>query len=414
MPLTDTHLRNAKPKDKPYKLFDGDGLYLAVQPNGSKYWRLKYCFLKREKTLSIGSYPHISLMEAREHRFNAKKLLLNNIDPSTQKKEDKRQAFLQAANTFKAVATSWYDLNQEREKWVPEHAERIWRRLELHIFPDLGNRPITSIKTPDVIIPLRKLEKQGTLETARKLSQIIAAIFRHAIHEGVIEHNPADQLKGVLTPPKTTNFPTIHASELPVFFQRLQKAQTRRQNKIAILLLMLTMLRPGELQKFTWAEIDHEKKQGVIPPERMKMRREHIVPLSSQALTLLEELRTLTGYSKYLFPAQQHRKNPFMSENTINDILQKMGYKNKLVGHGFRSLASTTLNEESEFDKDIIEAQLAHMDKDQIRAIYNRADYLKERAEMMQWWGNYVESKAKLANYAAPPPQSAANTSSIW
>jgi len=392
MALTDLKIRNAKSRATAYKLSDGEGLYLLVKPTGSKLWQMKYRFIGKEKTLSIGQYPHVSITEARQKRFDAKKLLVDGTDPSGKKQEDKRLAVYHTANTFKAIAEDWHSRN--KSKWTPDHSERLWRRLELYAFSDIGNRPIASIKTPELISLLRKQEKRGTLDTTHRLAQVLNVVFRYAVHCGLIDQNPANDLRGVVAPHKATNFPTINAKELPQFFEKLDAVNANAQNKIAIRLLMLTFLRPGELRKSMWTDIDFEKKQWRIPAERMKMRKPHMVALAKQVLGLLKDLKKLTGQGVYLFPSLHRRKHPYMSENTINQVLRHMGYKDKLVGHGFRALASTTLNEISNYSKDAIEVQLSHMDEDKIRGTYNRAEYAEERAKMMQWWADYVENAA--------------------
>jgi integrase len=395
MSLTDVKIRNAKARAKSYKLSDSEGLYLLIKPTEAKLWQMKYRFDGKEKTLSIGQYPTVSIIKAREKRFEAKKMLNDRIDPSAKKQEDKRLAVFSARNTFKAIAQDWYD--SQKSKWTNKHGERLWRRLELYAFAELGNRPISSIKTPDLIELLRKLEKKDKLETVYRLAQTFNVVFRYAVHCGLSEYNPASDLQGVLKPYKTVNFPTIGSKELPKFFEKFENVETTKQNKIAIMLLMLTFLRPGELRQSKWSDIDLGEKQWVIPAERMKMRKPHVVPLCEQAIALLEQLKQMTGNSEYLFPSQQQRKHPYMSEGTINKILNRMGYQKQLVGHGFRSLASTTLNEQSDFHKDIIEAQLSHRDEDKIRATYNRAQYFEERVKMMQWWGDYL-FKAGMKN----------------
>jgi integrase len=348
MLLSDPAVRNAKPRAKIYRLKDGDGLFLQVEPNDGKYWRLRYFFAGKEKMLALGKYPEISLSDARDKRLAARKLIANGVDPGAKKKEDKRLAVFAAGNTFEAVAKDWHDTN--KSKWTPDHAERLWRRLELYAFPEIGDRPISSIKTPDLIPVLRKQEKLELLDTTRRLAQVLNTVFRFAVHCGLIDQNPASDLRGVVTPHKATNFPTIQADELPAFFEKLNGTEALDQVKIAIKLLMHTFLRPGELRKSKWADIDFKDKKWTIPAERMKMRRPHMAPLADQALVLLRELKKLTGGGAYLFPSYHRRKHPWMSENTINLVLKRMGYKGKLVGHGFRSLASTTLNEKSNFD----------------------------------------------------------------
>lgn len=391
--LNEKTIKNAKPQKKPYKISDGEGLYLLVQPTGSKLWRLKYRFLGRENTLAIGKYPHVSLSAARDHRYEAKKLLLANIDPNGRKKEARRAILFDVSNTFLAVAQDWFNTNYK--KWAPEHAERIWRRLELYAIPDLGNMPVTQIKTPSIVIIIRKIGKKGKLETASRLTRILYAVFRHAVQCGVLEQNPASDLKGIIAPPQTIHFAAIHPSGLPDLFANLDVVKANIQNKIAIKLLLHVFVRPGELRYGKWSEIDIERKLWTIPAERMKKRRPHVVPLSEPALALLRELHTITGYSDYLFPSQQRRRHPVMSENTINKILRNMGYEGKQVGHGFRAIASTVLNESALFRSDVIEAQLAHVEESNSRKPYNRAEYLEERIHMMQWWSDYLDAAAQ-------------------
>lgn len=386
--LSDKMIRNACLKNKPYKLSDGDGLYLLVQPSGSKLWRLKYYYVGKENVLSIGKYPLVSLAEARDRRYEAKKQLLANIDPNGHKKEAKLAVLFDANNTFRAVAEDWHKTCNKMK--VPEHRERIWRRLELHAMNQLGSRPIAKIKTPELIVLMRKLEQQQKSETARRLAQTFNAVFRHAVHIGIIENNPASDLHGVITPHKTTHFAAVHPSGLHLLLKKLETVTTSEQNRMAVKLLMHTFLRPGELRYGKWAEIDWQEKRWTIPAERMKKRRPHIVPLSEPVLALLRELQTLTGYSSYLFPSQQRRRHPVMSENTINKVLTNMGYGGKQVGHGFRAIASTVLNESAVFRPDVIEIQLAHVEKSNSRKPYNRAEYMDERTRMMQWWSDYL------------------------
>lgn len=383
------------PKTKPYKLSDGDGLYLLVQPTGSKLWRLRYYYRGTENTLSIGKYPIVTLSEARDERYEAKKLLRLNIDPNGKKKEAKRQMLFDGDNSFGAIAEAWYNLH--KKKWVPEHALRVKRRLELHALPHIGKRPIVEIKTPELVVMLRKLEKQRKPETAIRLTQTVNAVFRYAVHIGLIEHNPATNLFGLVTARQQKHFAAIHPSELPQFFKRLEATPTRMQNYIAIKLLLHTFVRPGELRNGKWSEIDWSAQIWHIPAERMKMRRPHAVPLSESVIGLLHELKKITGYSQYLFPAQQRRGNPVMSNNTINKVLKTMGYGGKQVAHGFRAIASTVLNESALFRPDVIEMQLAHIERSSSRKPYNRAEYIPERTEMMRWWSEYLahaESKA--------------------
>ena len=400
MILTDAKVKNAKQGTKIFRLKDGDGLFLQVEPNGGKYWRLRYFFLGKEKMLSLGKYPEVTLSDARDRKLAARKLLSNGIDPSEKKKEDKRLTALDAQNSFQAVAKDWHETN--KSKWTPEHAERLWRRLELYVFPDLGNRPITSIKTFDLIPVLRKQERLGIRDTARRVTQVLSVVFRYAVHSGLIEQNPAADLRGVLTPHTVTHFAAIHPSALPELMSKLEVTPTSEQNRIAVKLLLHTFLRPGELRYGQWAEIDWQAKLWNIPSERMKKRKPHVVPLSKQAIALLKELDKLTGNSPYLFPTHHRRRHPVMSENTINKILKNMGYGGKQVSHGFRAVASTALNDSALFRSDVIESQLSHIEGNNSRKPYNRAEYLDERKVMMQWWSNYIDGaqtvKSKVIN----------------
>jgi integrase len=388
MSLTDTFCKNAKPLDKPKKHYDEKGLYLEVMPNGSKYWRFKYRYANKEKRLALGVYPEISLKAAREGREEARKLLVSNIDPVQKKKSDKVQTTLNANNCFQVIAKEWHELN--KSKWMPSHAVITWNRLENHVLPLLGNRPIAEIKPLELLDTLRKIEKKGATETSHRMLQICNGIFRYAVIIGHIEYNPAIDLAGALISHKSSHYPTLAAKDLPSFFQKLENAVTSQQNKLAIKILMLTFLRQGELRHSKWQFVDLEAPEWRLPAHITKMGDNHIVPLCKQSITLFEQLNKFTGYSEYLFPSQQRRKHAVMSENTINKVLHNMGYKGKFVGHGVRALASTILNEHG-FRMDVIERQLAHMERNKVRAAYNRAEYLAERREMMQWWGNYLE-----------------------
>jgi integrase len=388
MLLSDIKVQKAKPQNKPYKLKDGEGLFLLIHPNGGKYWRFRYMYAGKEKMLALGTYPEISLLEARDKRLAARKLVAAGSDPGLQKKQEKRRAIYNAENTFQAVAKEWFDTN--KPKWTPEHAERLWRRLELHIMPEIGDRPIIDLKALDLLDALRKVEKRGTTETSHRLLQTCGVIFRYAVVTGRIKYNPTHDLKGALAPHKPENHPTIQAKEIPDFLKQLILVETTRINKLAIRILMLTFVRQSELRQAKWDDIDLRAKEWRLPAHTTKMKDLHIVPLAKQTIKLLEELKKLTGEGELLFPSQQRRRHAMMSENTINHVLKKMGYKDKLVGHGFRALASTTLNEHG-FRADIIERQLAHAERNKVRAAYNRAEYLPDRIKMMQWWADYLD-----------------------
>lgn len=392
MPLAEIALRKLKPGSKPFKLFDKEGLFMLVQPNGRKLWRFKYRFLGKEKALALGAYPEVSLAEARKKRGEARALLRDGIDPAEKKKEDKRQAVFNVASTFRAVALEWHAAN--RKKWTEDHALRLQRRMERHLFPKLGDRPVKDIVPLDVLDVLRKVEKQGATHLPRRLLQVSRAIFRYAIITGRAEHNAAGDLQGALSAHRETHYPTIPASDLPHFLAALETVKATGQNRLAVKLLLHTFVRQGELRRAKWADIDVAKREWDIPAQNTKMRERHTVPLTLQTLELLGQLRDLTGWSAYLFPSQNRRKHPIMSENTINKVLRQMGYKGKLVGHGFRALASTTLNEMG-FAPDVIERQLAHCERNKVRAAYNRAEYLPQRREMMQRWSDLLDQQQK-------------------
>lgn len=388
--LTNTAVKNAKPRTKPYKLSDGKGLYMLITPNGGKYWRVKYRFAGKEKLLSLGTYPEISLEEAREKCGAARKLVANSVDPGYRKKAEKRRLVYNMENSFQVVASEWFETN--KPKWTADHAGRLWRRLELHMMPEIGNRPIAEITALDLLDALRKVEKRGSTETSHRLLQTCGIILRYAVITGRIRYNPTQDLKGALVPHKAESHPTIQAKELPDFFKQLEKVETTPLNKLAIRLLMLSFVRQGELRQAKWEDINFETKEWRLPPHTTKMKDLHIVPLAKQTIKLLQALKTMTGEGELLFPSQQRRRHAMMSENTINHVLRKMGYKDKLVGHGFRALASTTLNEHG-FRPDVIERQLAHMERNKVRAAYNRAEYLPERQKMMQWWADFLEEQ---------------------
>lgn len=395
MPLTDVVIRNAKPRDKAYKLADGDGMYLMVQANGSKLWRMKYRHQGKEKSMAFGRYPEVSLSEAREKRFNARKLLSSGIDPMAQKKEAEQEEKARTENSFQNIGDEWLD--KSSKKWTPDHAERVKRRIERNLYPKLGKRPIHDIKPSELLDAIRVVEKRGATELSHRVLQNASRIFRYAIATGKAEHNIAADLQGALEAYKETHYPTITIKELPEFITKLEAYETTQQNKLAIKILMHTFLRQGELRHGRWCDVDFDAQEWRIPAEFMKMKEEHIVPLASQTIDLLHELKEISGAGVYMFPSQNRQKHPVMSENTINSVLKRMGYKGKLVGHGFRALASTTLNEMG-FRPDVIERQLAHAERNKVREAYNRAEYLPERRKMMQHWADYIQSLSDDSN----------------
>lgn len=388
--LTDSQVRNAKPKSKVYRLKDGQGLFLQVKPNGSKGWRFRYHYAGREKMISFGAYPDFSLADAREKAHEVRKLLGSNTDPSSQRQEQKRLTVFKADNSFEAIAKEWHDLNVS--KWKPAVADEIWRRIKNHLLPKLRNRPIMDISSLELLAVVKIVEKEGSTEMSRRIMQYASSIFSYSVVTKRCEVNPALNLKDALKPHKGKHHPTIELSEVPEFLDRLETAPTSRQNKLAIKLLLLTFVRTVELRKSEKSFVHMDKNEWRLPPELTKMKSLHIVPLSRQAKEVLLELEQITGNQKMLFPPQQHQKHLVMSENTVNMVLKRMGYGGRLVGHGFRSLASTSLNEAGH-DGDVIERQLDHRERNNVRAAYNHAQYLPQRRELMQTWADMIDAE---------------------
>ena len=391
MALSDAKIRNAKSRSKPYKMSDGEGLFLLVTSSGSKYWRFKYHYADKEKLLSLGVYPEISLSDARERRAQARKTLAAGNDPSEVRKETKRLVVLKSENAFEVVAREWFE--QRKHEWAENTATIVLTRLEKYVFPKLGTRPIADIAAPEVLSMLRVVEGKGALDTARRVMQACGQIFMYAIATGRAERNPVPDLRGALKTSVTKHHAYLKAVELPDFLERLEGYDGSLQTKLALRLLVLTFVRTIELRAAQWAEFDLDKGEWRIPAERMKMKEEHIVPLSRQAVAVLRELQSHSGNRQYVFP-NQHNHSLFMSENTMLYALYRMGYHSRTTGHGFRSTASTILNENG-FIADVIERQLAHGEPNKVRAAYNHAQYLPERRKMMQWWADYLDGVAQ-------------------
>ncbi len=400
MPLTNVQVKNAKPKDKSYKMADERGLYLLVNPNGSKLWKMKYRYVGREKKLSFGSYPDVSLAQAREMRDDARSKLAKDIDPGVLKNSLKRSKQIAAENSFEIIAREWHA--KFTPKWTKEHGERILIRLEQNIFPWVGKRPIIEITAPELFSALRRVEARGAIETAHRISQVCGQVFRYAIVTGRAERDPSADLRGALAPVKQKHHASItDPLKVGKLLQAINAYEGFFVTKCALQLAPLFFVRPGELRHAEWSEFDLEKAEWRIPAEKMKMREQHIVPLSTQAITLLQELKAFTGHSKYVFPSVRSSKRP-MSENTVLGALRRLGYTtDEMTGHGFRSMASTLLNEQG-WNRDAIERQLAHAERNNIRAAYNYAEYLPERRKMMQHWANYLDALANGANVKLP------------
>ncbi|WP_186247293.1 tyrosine-type recombinase/integrase [Burkholderia gladioli] len=386
MPLTDVAVRAAKPREKSYKLADGQGMYLEVMPNGSKYWRLKYRVDGKERRVALGVYPAVTIVAARKARDEVKEQLRAGLDPSHEKKLAKLQRGLDRANSFEPIAREWHE--QRKGAWSDRHAERVMKLLERELFPSLGTRPIGQISAPELLAIIRKIESRNALELAHKAIQATSQIFRYAIATGRAERDPAPDLRGALKTRSVVHMKRVSEAELPGLMRSIEAYDGDHQTRLALQLMSLTFVRTSELRFAEWAEIDTKKKEWKIPAEKMKMRAPHIVPLSTQALEVIALLREVNGAGQYLFPSRSSPKKP-MSENTILYALYRMGYHSRMTGHGFRGLASTILNEHN-FNRDWIERQLAHSERDGVRAAYNHAEYLPERRKMMQWWGDYL------------------------
>ncbi len=394
MKLTDKACSNAKPREKAYKLSDGGGLYLEVTPQGSKLWRMKYRLHNKEKRLALGKYPEFSLLEAREGREKARKQLREFKDPSLLKQEHKRLAAESAATTFEAIAREWIEKN--KTKWSANHAGTVLRRMELDIFPHIGKLPIKEISTPRLVPVIEDIQKRGAHEMARRSLQYCRAIFSYAKIRGKIEINPADiKAKDILVSQKKGNFAAMESNDLPVFLSKLYRNEGRLflQTQLAMEFMLLTFVRTNELIKARWEEFDFDKKQWIIPGSRMKMGRDHIVPLSRQSLQILEKLKPVSGHRQWVFPSQRNPRN-HMSNNAILVALGRMGYRGIHTGHGFRALAMTTLMEELGYQHEIPDTQLAHAKGDEIRRAYDRTKFLPQRKQMMQDWADYIDKLA--------------------
>ena len=371
------------------KLHDGDGLYLWVYLDGRKYWRMRYWQADKEKSLSIGVYPKVTLSDARKRREAIRKQLDANLDPSAERKATNLRKKLSAENSFQAVALEWY--NKQLHTWVQHHADDVKRRLESNIFPALGKRPLDQIEAPELLQAIRKIENRGSYDLAHRVLQVCGQVFRYGIASGRCTRNPSTDLRGALTPHVKQHQAAVRPEELPDLLRTIAKYDEigDKQTRIALQLLVRTFVRTNELIGAEWVEFDLDNALWIIPAGRMKMKSEHIVPLSKQTLTMLSELKEISAGSRFIFPGR-NRDKP-ISNNTMLFALYRMGYKGKMTGHGFRAVASTILNETG-FNPDVIERQLAHCERNEVRGAYNRAEYLQERKRMMQHWADYLDS----------------------
>ncbi|WP_433911727.1 tyrosine-type recombinase/integrase [Raoultella ornithinolytica] len=388
MKLTARQVDTSRPKDKPYKLSDGGGLYLLVNPNGSRYWRLKYRIAGKEKLLALGVYPDITLAEARQKRADAKKVLAAGGDPGQEKQEEKQAKEQAVANSFERLAMEWH--THKSTSWSEGYAEHLLMYLKKDIFPFIGQKAITDISQVEMLNVLRKMEQRGVLDKLKKTRQACRQIFTYAIITGRAEHNPVSDLAGALKSPKQQHYPHLLVDQIPDFLRALSEYSGSTITRNATRLLMLTGLRTIELRASEWVDIDFDKGVWNVPAERMKMRRPHLVPLSTQVRELLEEIHQLTGRGKYVFPGRNGAGKP-MSEASINQVIKRIGYDGKATGHGFRHTMSTILHEQG-YNTAWIETQLAHVDKNSIRGTYNHAQYLDGRREMLQWYADYLQA----------------------
>lgn len=387
MSLSDIQCRSAKPRGKDYKLADSGRLYLLVRPNGSKLWRMNYVFGDKQKTLSLGTYPKITLVAARALRDEAKEKLSQGRDPSLQDPD-----VVLEENTFKFVATSWFAANEAQ--WVTTYSSKIWARLDIDAFPVIGHKDVSAIDPQEVLQMLRTIEERGSLEMAKRVRQMVSSVFRFAIAEGKAKVDPASTLSDAMQArPRQKHRAALREHQLPEFFRKLHEAAEERQTRIAVEFVVHTFVRTQELRFGTWDEVDFKEKIWRIPEERMKMRKEHLVPLTDHALDLLEQLKSYSRGTKWMVPGATDKKP--ISENTMLYCLYRLGYHSRATVHGFRSTASTILNESGLWRPDVIERQLAHVDEDEVRSAYNAALYLPERTRMMHWYSDLLLQKSR-------------------
>ncbi|EAZ7775723.1 tyrosine-type recombinase/integrase [Salmonella enterica subsp. enterica serovar Woodinville] len=388
MKLNARQVETAKPKDKPYKLADGGGMYLEVFPNGTKSWRMKYRIAGKEKRVVFGVYPTITLADARSKRDDAKKLLVKGVDPSAFKKESKLAQIEEVKNTFQQIALEWH--NMKVKKWSAGYASDILEAFNKDVFPFIGQRPVADIKPLELLNVLKKMEERGATEKAKKVRQRCGEVFRYAIVTGRAEYNPAPDLTSAMQGHESKHYPFLTIEELPAFFKALAGYSGSELVVLAARLMIITGVRTGELRGALWSEIYTDKGLWEISAERMKMRRPHIVPLSVQALEIIEKIRAMTGNFHLMFPGRNDPSKT-MSEASINQVFKRIGYTGRVTGHGFRHTMSTVLHEQG-YNTAWIETQLAHLDKNAIRGTYNHAQYLDGRREMLQWYADYMDS----------------------
>lgn len=405
--LSELKIKTAKPAEKDYVLFDGGGLQMRVRSNGSKLWNFNYRHpvTKKRINMGLGTFPEVSLALARKGSIAAREILAKGLDPKEQRDAVLKAKQAETEHTFQNVATSWYEL--KKDAVTPAYAEDIWRSLTLHVFPDLATTQISAISAPQVINLLRPLETKGSLETVKRLSQRLNEIMTYGVNSGLIHANPLSGIRSVFKKPKKKNMAALAPDELKELMVAIANASIKRTTRCLIEWQLNTMTRPAEAATTRWVDIDFEKKIWTIPAERMKKRRVHIVPLTDQALALLEAIKPYSGHREYVFPADRDPRTHCNSQ-TANMALKRMGFEGRLVSHGMRSMASTTLNEHG-WDPELIEVALAHVDKDEVRSAYNRADYIERRRPMMKWWSEHIQ-KAATGNLSISAIQNTRDT----
>ncbi|MDE1484428.1 tyrosine-type recombinase/integrase [Xenorhabdus bovienii] len=394
MKLTDMAIKRAKPKEKSYTLADGNGLSLLVETNGSKGWRYRYQFTGKTKMISLGIYPVVTLTEARAKRDEARKQVANGINPSEARKAEKVASISQSENTFKNIALEWYEGRKDR--WSVGYRDDMMDAFEKDVFPYIGDRPIADIKPMELLEVLSVMEKRGTTEKLKKVRQRCGEVWKYAIITGRAEYNPAPDLASAFVPHKREHYAHLSVSELPEFLSSIDKYMGSQIVRVALRILILTGVRPGELRKAEWSEINFDTGIWEIPAEKMKMRRPHIVPLSEQVIELLKQIHPISGSYQYIFPSRtDYRKH--ISDMALNTMIRRMGYSGRATGHGFRHTMSTILHEQG-YNTAWIETQLAHVDKNSIRGTYNHAQYLDGRREMLQWYADYMDALERGEN----------------
>lgn len=402
MALTDTKVRAAKPDEKAYTLTDSDGLFLYIHPNGSKYWRFRFRFGGKQHLMAFGVYPEISLADARERRDAARKQVALGIDPRELKKELKEEQ-QKEFNTFEKVARDWHATNK---KWSEGHSHRVLKSLEDNIFAAIGKRNIAELKTRDLLEPIKAVEMSGRLEVAARLQQRVTAIMRYAVQSGLIDYNPAQDMAGAVATGKRVHRAALELKRLPEFLQRIDDYKGRPLTKLAVKLTLLVFIRSSELRFARWDEIDFDNAMWTIPAEReviegvkhshrgSKMRTPHLVPLSRQAIEILKQIYQFSGNHELIFIGDHNPRKP-MSENTVNNALRVMGYdtKTEVCGHGFRTMACSSLIESGLWSKDAVERQMSHQERNSVRAAYiHKAEHIEERRLMVQWWADYLDA----------------------